>query len=102
MSDPTDLPPRDIRINNSGWEAALKAAGLEMRVHDLRHTFGERAADASIPLDMRRSLLGHEHRDITLHYSAPGLLRLLEEAEKIIRPVPRLTLVAPASAARVA
>ena len=29
------------------------------------------AADAGIPLDVRRSLLGHEHRDITLHYSAP-------------------------------
>ncbi len=93
---------RLYRINNHGWRAACQAAGLVMRVHDLRHTFGERAADASIPLDMRRSLLGHEHRDITLHYSAPGLLRLLEEAEKIVRPVPRLTLVAPASAARVA
>ena len=65
-----------------------------MRVHDLRHTFGERAADAGIPLDIRRSLLGHEHRDITLHYSSPGLVRLLAEAERIVRPAPKLVVVA--------
>ncbi|MCK7461142.1 MAG: site-specific integrase [Sphingobacterium sp.] len=66
--------------------------GLPIRVHDLRHTFGERAADAGIPLDIRRSLLGHEHRDITLHYSSPGLARLLEEAERIARPSPGLSV----------
>ncbi len=72
------------RINNHGWRTACKAAGLSIRVHE-RHTFGERAADAGIPLDIRRSLLGHEHRDITLHYSSPGLARLLEEAERVVR-----------------
>ncbi|MBK1717286.1 tyrosine-type recombinase/integrase [Thiocystis violacea] len=82
-------PKRDsglYRVNNHGWRAAVKAVGLEIRFHDLRHTFGERAADAGIPLDIRRSLLGHEHRDITLHYSSPGLARLLEEAERVVRP----------------
>lgn len=81
------------RINNHGWRAAIKAAGLDIRFHDLRHTFGERAADAGIPLDIRRSLLGHAHRDITLHYSSPGLVRLLEEAERIARPEPTLRAV---------
>lgn len=79
------------RVNNHGWRTATLAAGLDIRFHDLRHTFGERAADAGIPLDIRRSLLGHEHRDITLHYSSPGLARLLEEAEKIARPAVKLT-----------
>lgn len=81
------------RVNNHGWRAAIKAAGLGIRFHDLRHTFGERAADAGIPLDIRRSLLGHEHRDITLHYSSPGLARLLEEAERITRPGAELKLI---------
>jgi len=91
-------PKRDeamYRINNHGWRGACHEAGLTMRVHDLRHSCGERAADAGIPLDMRRSLLGHEHRDITLHYSSPGLARLLEEAERIVRPVPVLEVVNP-------
>ena len=56
-----------------------------MRWHDLRHTFGERAAAAGVPWDYRKVLLGHEIKDITGHYSAPGLARLLEEAEKITR-----------------
>jgi integrase len=81
------------RVNNHGWKTAIKAAGLPIRFHDLRHTFGERAADAGIPLDIRRSLLGHEHRDITLHYSSPGLARLLEEAERIVRPGAELKLI---------
>ena len=93
--DPVDTRRRLYRINNSGWESALAAAGLKLRVHDLRHTFGERAADAGIPLDIRRSLLGHEHRDITLHYSSPGLVRLMAEVERIVRPAPKLVVVAP-------
>ncbi len=81
------------RVNNHGWRTATSAAGLDIRFHDLRHTFGERAADAGIPLDIRRSLLGHEHRDITLHYSSPGLARLLDEAEKITRPAAKLIAI---------
>jgi len=81
------------RINNHGWRTACKAAALPIRFHDLRHTFGMRTADAGIPLDIRRSLLGHEHRDITLHYSRPGLAMLLEEAERVVRPVKGLVIV---------
>ena len=90
---PSPRGGRLYRINNHGWRTACTAAGLAIRVHDLRHTFGERAADAGIPLDIRRSLLGHEHRDITLHYSSPGLARLLEEAERIVRPSTALEAV---------
>jgi integrase len=87
--------PRELyRINGRIWRAACQRADLRIRVHDLRHTFGVRAADAGIPLDIRRSLLGHEHRDITLHYSSPGLAKLLEEAERITRPAAVLEEVA--------
>ena len=82
------------RVNDYGWRTATKKAGLAIRFHDLRHTFGSRAADAGIPFDIRKTLLGHEHRDITAHYSAPGLARLLEEAERIARPVAPLRMVA--------
>ena len=37
-------PKRDeamYRINNHGWRAACQEAGLTMRVHDLRHSFGD-------------------------------------------------------------
>ncbi len=73
------------RWNNTAWRNARAAAGLPVRFHDLRHTFGERAAAAGVPWDFRKVLLGHEIRDITGHYSAPGLKLLLEEAEKLTR-----------------
>ncbi len=74
------------RFNNKGWRAAVKEAGLALRFHDLRHTFGERLATAGCPFDARKTILGHHHADITAHYSTPGLSRLLEEVEKVQRP----------------
>lgn len=90
---PSPLADGLFRVNNHGWKTATKKAGLPIRFHDLRHTFGQRAADAGIPFDVRKSLLGHEHHDITAHYSSPGLARLLEEAERIVRPAPVLKMV---------
>lgn len=73
------------RFNNHGFRNARERAGLPLRWHDLRHTFGERAAAAGVPWDYRKVLLAHEIRDVTAHYSAPGLALLLAEAEKITR-----------------
>lgn len=73
------------RLNNHGFRTARAEVGLPIRWHDFRHTFGERAAAAGIPWDYRKVLLAHEIKDITGHYSAPGLKLLLEEAEKITR-----------------
>ena len=74
------------RLNNHGWRHALKAIGVEMRLHDLRHTFGERLASAGVPFDARKTILGHHHGDITAHYSTPGLARLIEEVDRVTRP----------------
>lgn len=76
---------RVYRFNNHGFRSARARANLKIRFHDLRHTFGGRAAAAGIPWDYRKVLLGHTINDITGHYSAPGLSKLLEEAEKITR-----------------
>ncbi len=36
-------------MNNTGFQAARKAAGLAgVRVHDLRHTFGQRLREAGV------------------------------------------------------
>lgn len=67
------------RFNNHGFRSARERAGLPIRWHDLRHTFGERAAAAGIPEDYRATLLGHTTRSVTLHYSAPGLALLVQE-----------------------
>ena len=85
------------RLNNTGWKMSRRMAGLaQVRVHDLRHTFGERLEAAGVPWEYRKVLLGHTVQDITAHYSAPGLAQLLVQAEKVTRAtawVRRPTLV---------
>jgi integrase len=54
-----------------------------VRVHDLRHTFGRRLRAAGVSLEDRRDLLGHKGPDITSHYSAAEIGRLIEAANRI-------------------
>ena len=71
-------------INNNGWKAARKRAGLtQARLHDLKHTFGRRLRAAGVPNETRKVLLGHRNGDITTHYSAPELQELLEAANRV-------------------
>jgi integrase len=71
-------------INNSAWKRARKATKLsQVRVHDLKHTFGRRLRAAGVPVETRKVLLGHRNGDITTHYSAPELEELLEAANRV-------------------
>ena len=55
----------------------------QVRVHDLKHTFGRRLRAANVPLETRKVLLGHRNGDITTHYSAPELEELLVAVNKV-------------------
>ncbi len=71
-------------INNSSWKRVRRAVGLtQVRVHDLKHTFGRRLRAAGVPLETRKVLLGHRNGDITSHYSAPELEELIEAANRV-------------------
>ena len=85
-------------IYNSAWkrarveaaEAYAKARGepviwgfANLRVHDLKHTFGRRLRAAGVPLETRKVLLGHRNGDITTHYSAPEIEELLESVNRV-------------------
>lgn len=90
------------RMCNSAWKRARKAAGFpDLRVHDLKHTFGRRLRAAGVPLETRKVLLGHRNGDITSHYSAPELKELLDAANRVCeagsRKTPAMTLLRPAS-----
>ena len=72
------------RINNSGWRTMRKKTRLsDVRVHDLRHTFGTRLRAAGVSLETRQELLGHRSETITTHYSAAQLQELLDAVQKI-------------------
>jgi len=64
-------------INNSSWKRIRKKVGLpQVRVHDLKHTFGRRLRAAGVELETRKVLLGHRNGDITTHYSENHLAGL--------------------------
>ncbi len=86
------------RIRNSAWRAAQSRAGLsQVRVHDLKHTFGRRLRAAGVSLETRKVLLGHTTGDVTTHYSAPELAELIEAAERVVgsdsRKTPKLVVL---------
>ncbi|WP_299735707.1 site-specific integrase [uncultured Endozoicomonas sp.] len=64
-------PKTGERMDNikSAWVALRKAAGLpDLRLHDLRHTFGTRLAHARVDLVTIKELMGHEDLETTARY----------------------------------
>ena len=85
-------------INNTGWKQARARAGLpQVRVHDLKHTFGRRLRAAGVSFEDRQDLLGHKSGKITTHYSAAELSNLIDAANAVcgteFRKTPALVLL---------
>jgi integrase len=76
-----DIPePRRIdTINNTAWQKARSRAQLsQVRVHDLRHTYGQRLRAAGVSNEDRAVLLGHAVESMPEHYATPTIARLIE------------------------
>lgn len=82
---------------SSHWQKARIRADLpQVRVHDLKHTFGRRLRAAGVSFEDRQDLLGHKSTRITTtYYSAAELSSLIEAANKVSdgRSGPVLTLL---------
>lgn len=61
----------------------LHSMFCNVRVHDLKHTFGRRLRSACISNEDRKILLGHTNDDITTHYSEVELESLIKSANAI-------------------
>lgn len=73
------------RMMTSAWKRARIRVGLQqVRVHDLKHTFGRRLRAAGVSFEDRQDLLGHKSGRITTHYSAAELSRLLMAANSVV------------------
>lgn len=72
-------------LNNSAWRRARDKAGLpQVRVHDLKHTFGRRLRAAGVSFEDRQDLLGHKSGRITSHYSVAELGNLIVAANQVV------------------
>ncbi len=75
------------RVMTMAWRKARQRVGLpQVRVHDLKHTFGHRLRAAGVAFEDQQDLLGHRSGRITTHYSAPDVARLIEAAERVCQP----------------
>ena len=76
---------RILKMNTAAWRKGRLRAGLpQVRVHDLKHTFGRRLRAAGVSFEDRQDLLGHRSGRITTHYSAAELGNLLSAANRVV------------------
>jgi integrase len=72
------------RMLNSAWLRAREKTGLlQVRVHDLKHTFDRRLRATGVSFEDRQDLLGHRSGRITTHYLAAELSQLVEVANSV-------------------
>lgn len=83
------------RMNNRAWRNAVAKTGITgVRVHDLRHTFGKRLRAAGVEHNNLQDLLGHYNGNITTHYCAAEIGRLIDCVELLCESrKPELTLI---------
>ncbi len=70
------------KMLTSAWKRARVKVGIPVRVHDLKHTFGQRLRAAGVSFEDRQDLLGHRSSRITTHYSSAELQNLHRAANK--------------------
>ncbi|MEJ2719138.1 MAG: tyrosine-type recombinase/integrase, partial [Deltaproteobacteria bacterium] len=71
-------------MNTKAWRNARQRADLpQVRVHDLKHTFGRRLRAAGVSYEDRQDLLGHKSSRITTHYSKPEIENLVAAANRV-------------------
>lgn len=77
-------PSRVDTMNNTAWQKARGRAKLaQVRVHDLRHTYGQRLRDAGVSGEDRAALLGHALSNMSEHYATPTIARLMDMANLV-------------------
>lgn len=62
-------PSKPITDVTGAWKALRKAAGIQCRLHDLRHTAATKMAEAGVPESTMLALMGHMSRAMLERYS---------------------------------
>jgi integrase len=69
-------------------------AGLQqVRIHDLRHTCGQRLRDAGVSEEDRALLLGHSITGMPQHCATATVGRLVDAANRVFQTRDRTTLL---------
>jgi integrase len=95
IEDEPVMPYRPVHtMNKTAFQYARRTAKFERaRVHDLRHTFGQRLREAGVTEEDRALLLGHALTGMPQHYATATIARLVEAANKVRETRDRTTLL---------
>jgi integrase len=84
---PTE-PEKPVTDISSGWDLVRSLSGVSCRLHDLRHTFCTRLAEAGVPESTMLALMGHMSRAMLERYSHIRMAAKREALAAItLRPV---------------
>ncbi len=84
---PTE-PGKPVTDISSGWDLVRSLSGVRCRLHDLRHTFCTRLAEAGVPESTMLALMGHMSRAMLERYSHIRMAAKREALAAItLRPV---------------
>ena len=77
-------PTEPISDSLSLWNVVRRECGFEdVRLHDLRHTYGSQAVMQGLPLPVVARLLGHSKVTMTLRYAHTGDREVQAAAERV-------------------
>jgi integrase len=89
-------PDRPVTDISSGWDLVRSLAQVSCRLHDLRHTFCTRLAEAGVPESTMLALMGHMSRSMLERYSHIRMTAKREAVAGIIlRPKIESSVVVP-------
>ena len=72
------------------FQSVRKRAGLlDLRIHDLRHTFATRLIECGVPDRIVQEPLGHSTPGVTVRYTHPNGEALRRAVESLERPLSR-------------
>ncbi|MGY4830483.1 tyrosine-type recombinase/integrase [Sphaerotilaceae bacterium SBD11-9] len=81
-------------MNNTAYQNARRKAKLQkVRVHDLRHTYGQRLREAGVSEEDRALLMGHAVAGMPQLYATATIARLVEAANKVQKTRDHTTLL---------
>lgn len=62
-------PTKPVTALEKAWDTVRKAAGVERRLHDLRHSFCTKLAEAGVPESTMLDMMGHVSTSMLRRYS---------------------------------
>ena len=87
---PSD-PTKSMTDVTGAWDALRERAGVECRLHDLRHTAATKMAEAGVPEGTMLALMGHMSRAMLERYSHIRMAAKREAVEALGISKPRQT-----------